>query len=75
MKFLFLFLATMPLLAQKNETRNDRALGTGSEVVNPGNLSTPPSDAIILLTGPTFLSGSMLPMVNLLIGSSIPTAP
>ena len=52
MKFFFLFLATLPLLAQKKMKPEMTELWEPvPEVVNPGNLSTPPSDAIILFDG------------------------
>ena len=52
MKLLFLFFATLPLLAQKKMKPEMTELWEPvPEVVNPGNLSTPPSDAIILFDG------------------------
>ena len=52
MKFLFLFLATMSLMAQKKMKPEMTELWEPvPELVNPGNLSTPPSDAIILFDG------------------------
>ena len=52
MKLLFLFLATLPLLAQKKMKPEMTELWEPvHEVVNPGNLSAPPSDAIVLFDG------------------------
>ena len=51
-EILFLFLATMSLLAQKKMKPEMTELWEPvPELVNPGNLSTPPSDAIILFDG------------------------
>ena len=52
MKHLFLFLATLPLLAQKKMKPEMTELWEPvPEVVIPGNLSAPPSDAIVLFDG------------------------
>ena len=52
MKHLFLFLATLPLVAQKKMKPEMTELWEPvPEVVIPGNLSAPPSDAIVLFDG------------------------
>lgn len=52
MKHLFLFLATFPLLAQEKIKPEITELWEPvPEVVIPGNLSAPPSDAIVLFDG------------------------
>ncbi|MGB2136236.1 MAG: 3-keto-disaccharide hydrolase, partial [Flavobacteriaceae bacterium] len=52
MKHLFLFLATLPLLAQKKMKPEMTELWEPvPEVLIPGNLSAPPSDAIVLFDG------------------------
>ena len=52
MKHLFLFLATLPLLAQKKMKPEMTELWEPvPEVVIPGSLSAPPSDAIVLFDG------------------------
>tara|TARA_B100000900_G_C20564658_1_gene710482 strand:+ start:1079 stop:1804 length:726 start_codon:yes stop_codon:yes gene_type:complete len=52
MKHLFLFLATLPLVAQKKMKPEMTELWEPvPEAVIPGNLSAPPSDAIVLFDG------------------------
>ena len=52
MKYLIFFLATLPLLAQKKmKPEMTEVWEPIPAMVDPGNLSTPPSDAIVLFDG------------------------